>query len=289
MIAASFEYEAPTTVGQAIKLLTQLGDRGRLLAGGHSLIPIMKLRLAQPEVIVDIGRIAALRYVRSKRSPLAIGALATHAQVASDEGIRARCAILAETAAHIGDAQVRNRGTIGGALAHADPAADYPATLLALDAAIVAQGPNGRRVIPASQFFTGLLSTALAPDELLVEVRVPALPRASGGAYVKLPNLASHYAVVGVAAVVRLQGDTIAGIAVGLTGAGAQPTRATAVERALTGQAPTEDAIARASESAAEGVDLLSDVHASAGYRAAMARVYTRRAIQEALRRARAA
>ena len=286
MIAAPFEYEAPTTVGQAIKLIAKLGDRGRVLAGGHSLIPIMKLRLAQPEVLVDIGRIGALRYVRSQRAPLAIGALATHAQVASDEGIRARCGVLAETAAHIGDAQVRNRGTIGGALAHADPAADYPATILALDAEIVAQGPNGRRTIPATEFFTGLLSTALAPDELLVEVRVPALPKGSGGAYMKLPNKASHYAVVGAAAVVRLQGGTIASIAVGITGAGAQPARAADVERELTGRAPTEDAIARASEAAAEGIDVLSDVHGSADYRAAMARVYTRRAIQEAVRRA---
>jgi carbon-monoxide dehydrogenase medium subunit len=286
MIAAPFEYEAPTTVGQAIKLLSKLGDRGRVLAGGHSLIPIMKLRLAQPEVLVDIGRIDALRYVRSRRSPLAIGALATHAQVASDPGIRAKCAVLAETAQHIGDAQVRNRGTMGGSLAHADPAADYPATILALEAEIVAQGPNGRRTIPAAEFFTGLLSTALAPDELLTEVRVPALGKGSGGAYVKLPNKASHYAVVGAAAVVRLEGGKIASVAVGITGAGPQPVRAGAVERALTGQAPSQEAIARAAEAAVDGVDVLSDVHGSADYRAAMARIYARRAIQEAVRRA---
>jgi carbon-monoxide dehydrogenase medium subunit len=286
MIAAPFEYEAPTTVGQAIKLLSQLGDRGRVLAGGHSLIPIMKLRLAQPEVLVDIGRISALRYVRSKRAPLAIGALATHAQVAADEGIRARCAVLAETAAQIGDAQVRNRGTIGGALAHADPAADYPATILALDAELVAQGPDGRRTIRATEFFTGLFSTALAPGELLVEVRVPALGKGSGGAYKKLANKASHYAVVGAAAVVRLEAGKIASLGVGITGAGAQPVRAAAVEQSLTGQEPTEEAIGRAAEAAVEGIDVLSDVHGSADYRAAMARVYARRAIQEAVRRA---
>jgi carbon-monoxide dehydrogenase medium subunit len=292
MIAAPFEYEAPTTVDEVIRLLSRLGDRGRVLAGGHSLIPIMKLRLAQPEVLVDIGRIGALRYVRPENGRLAIGALTTHAQVASDPTIREQCAVLAETAGLIGDAQVRNRGTIGGSLAHADPAADYPATILALDAEIVAQGPQGRRTIRATEFFTGLLTTALAPDELLVEVRVPQLGpggtpgSAAGGAYRKLPNKASHYAVVGVAAVVRLDGGGIASAGVGITGAGSQPVRAAAVERALVGQAPSAEAIARAAEAAAEGLDLLGDVHGSAAYRAAMARVYTRRALQEALRRA---
>jgi carbon-monoxide dehydrogenase medium subunit len=286
MIAAAFEYEAPTSVDEAVRLLSQLGDRGRVLAGGHSLIPLMKLRLAQPEVLVDIGRIRDLRYVRADGGRLAIGALTTHAQLASDETLRERCAVLAETAAIIGDPQVRNRGTFGGALAHADPAADYPATVLALDAELVAQGPQGRRTIAATEFFHGLLTTALAPDELLIEVRVPAMSQGTGGAYRKLPNKASHYAVVGVAAVVRLEAGRIANLGVGVTGAGSQPIRATAVERALVGQAPTEEPIARAAEAAAEGLDLLSDVHASAEYRAAMTRVYARRAIQEAVRRA---
>jgi carbon-monoxide dehydrogenase medium subunit len=286
MIAATFEYEAPTTVDDAIRLLSELGDRGKVVAGGHSLIPLMKLRLAQPEVLVDIGRIGDLRYVRSEDDRIAIGALATHAQVTSDPAIREQCLVLAETAGEIGDAQVRNRGTIGGALAHADPAADYPATILALDAEIVAQGPQGRRTIRAADFFTGLLSTALAPDELLVEVRVPRLGAGAGGAYRKLPNKASHYAVVGAAAVVRLAGGRIGGLAVGITGAGAQPVRATAVEQALAGHEPSEEAIARAAESAAEGIDMLGDIHGSAEYRAAMARVFTRRAIQEAIRRA---
>ncbi|MDQ3702359.1 MAG: FAD binding domain-containing protein, partial [Chloroflexota bacterium] len=209
MIAAPFEYQAPTTVDEAIRLLSQLGDRGRVLAGGHSLIPIMKLRLAQPEVLIDIGRVGELRYVRAESDRLAIGALTTHAEVLSDATIREQCAVLAETAGHIGDAQVRNRGTIGGALAHADPAADYPATILALDAEIVAQGPGGRRTVPATEFFTGLFTTALSPDELLVEVRVPLLGQGAGGAYLKRPNPASHYAVVGVAAVVRLEGGRI--------------------------------------------------------------------------------
>jgi carbon-monoxide dehydrogenase medium subunit len=286
MIAAPFEYEAPTTVEEAIRLLSQHGDRGRVLAGGHSLIPIMKLRLAQPEVLIDIGRVAALRYVRAEGDHLAIGALATHAQVLTDPTIGERCAVLAETAGHIGDAQVRNRGTIGGALAHADPAADYPATILALDAEIVVQGPGGRRTISAAEFFTGLFTTALASDELLVEVRVPAVGPGSGGAYVKRPNPASHYAVVGIAAVVRLEGGRIASVSIGVTGAGAQPSRAAAAERALLGQVPTDETIATAAAVAAEGIDLLSDIHGSAEYRADMVCVYTRRALREAIRRA---
>jgi carbon-monoxide dehydrogenase medium subunit len=282
MIAAPFEYEAPGSVDEAIRLLARLGDRGKVLAGGHSLIPLMKLRLAQPEVLVDIGRLGELRSVREEDGWLAIGALVTHARVQADPAVRAHCLVLAETAELIGDPQIRNRGTIGGALAHADPAADYPATVLALEAEIVAQGPGGRRTIPATGFFTGLLTTALAPDELLVEVRVPRLGRGAGGAYRKLPNKASHYAVVGAAAVVRLEGGRVRALAVGVTGAGTQPVRAPAVERALVGQAPDEAAIARAAEGAAEGVELLSDVHGSAEYRAAMACVYARRAIQEA-------
>jgi carbon-monoxide dehydrogenase medium subunit len=206
--------------------------------------------------------------------------------VQADDTVRRECPVLAETAALIGDPQVRNRGTIGGALAHADPAADYPATVLALDAEIVAQGPRGRRTVPVTEFFTGLFTTALAPDELLVEVRVPRLGPGAGGAYLKRPNKASHYAVVGVAAVVRLEGGRVSRLGVGVTGAGSQPGRAPAVEQALLGEVPTEDAIARAAEGAAEGVDLLSDIHGSAEYRGAMARVYARRAVQEAVRRA---
>jgi carbon-monoxide dehydrogenase medium subunit len=286
VIPAAFDYQAPASVADAVKLLGELGDRGKVLAGGHSLIPIMKLRLAQPEVLVDIGRIPELREIRADGDKIAIGALVTHAQVLSHSAIREGCAVLSETAHEIGDIQVRNRGTIGGSLAHADPAADYPATILALDAEIVAQGPKGRRTIKATDFFTGMLSTALAPDELLVEVRVPKLGKGSGGAYLKLPNKASHYAVVGVAAVVRVEGGKLTSVAVGITGAGSQPIRASGVEKALTGQAASADAIAKAAESAAEGLDLLADIHGSADYRAHIARVYTRRAIAEAVTKA---
>ena len=286
MIPAQFEYQAPTSVDEAIKAIASLGDRGKVVAGGHSLIPIMKLRLAQPEVLVDIGRIGELRYIRADGDRLALGALATHAEVLRSSAVKEMAPVLAETAAEIGDQQVRNRGTIGGSLAHADPAADYPATILALDAEIVAQGPNGRRTIKATDFFTGMLATALAPDELIVEVRVPVQGKGSGSTYLKMPNKASHYAVVGVAALVRLDGGKVASLALAITGAGAQPLRARAVESALQGQTPSEDAVARAAGSAADGLDLLSDIHGSADYRAHIARVFAKRAILEAVRRA---
>jgi carbon-monoxide dehydrogenase medium subunit len=246
----------------------------------------MKLPLAQPEVLVDIGRIGELRYNRVDGDRLALGALATHSDVIRSGPVKESAPLLAETASHIGDQQVRNRGTIGGSLAHADPAADYPATILALDAEIVAQGKGGRRTIKAGEFFTGMLETALRPDELLVEVRVPVQGKGSGGTYLKLPNKASHYAVVGVAAVVRLEGGKLASVGVGITGAGSRPQRASAVEQALTGQAPSADAIAQAAKSAAEGLDLLSDIHGSADYRAHIATVFTRRALEEAVKRA---
>ena len=286
MIPAQFEYQSPTSLDAAISALASLGDRGKVVAGGHSLIPMMKLRLAQPEVLVDIGRIGELRYIRADGDRLALGALATHAEVLRSSAVKEQAAVLAETAAEIGDQQVRNRGTIGGSLAHADPAADYPATILALDAEIVAQGKGGRRTIKAGDFFTGMLETALRPDELLVEVRVPVQGKGSGGTYLKLPNKASHYAVVGVAAVVRLDGGKLASVGVGITGAGSRPQRASAVEQALTGQAPSADAIAQAAKSAAEGLDLLSDIHGSADYRAHIATVFTRRALEEAVKRA---
>lgn len=274
MIPAAFDYQAPKTVDEAVKLLSQLGDRGKVVAGGHSLIPIMKLRLSQPEVLVDIGRIGDLRYVRQDGNAVAIGALTTHHDVLTNDTVKSAAPLLTDTARHIGDPQVRNRGTLGGSLAHADPAADYPATILALDAEIVAQGSKGRRTIKATDFFTGMLSTALAPDELIVEIRVPS---GAKGAYLKMANKASHYAVVGVAAAVR-DGK----VAVGITGAGSVPTRATAVERAL-GNNPNADAIAQAAEQADQGIDFLDDIHGSAEYRRAMVKVYTRRAIADAL------
>ncbi|MBM4417864.1 MAG: xanthine dehydrogenase family protein subunit M [Chloroflexi bacterium] len=285
MIPVAFDYEAPATVADALKLLSRLGDRAKVVAGGHSLIPTMKLRLAQPEVLIDISRIAELRGITTDGNHLVVGALATHAQVASSDLVRRQAPLLAEVAGIIGDPQVRNRGTLGGSLAHADPAADYPAAALALDVEVVARGPRSERTIPITRFFRSLLTTALRPNELIVAVRVPKAARGQGGAYVKLANKASHYAVVGVAASVQVTRGRISAIAVGVTGAGSTPRRAGRVERALLGSPPDVAAIERASASAAEGLDLLSDIHGSAEYRAHITRVYTRRAIDAALGR----
>ena len=279
MYPASFDYKRPASVDEAIALLAQHGDDAKVLAGGHSLIPAMKLRLARPAVIVDIGRIANLSYIREAGGAVAIGATTTHQEIESSPLVAAKSPLLAETAAHIGDLQVRNRGTIGGSLAHADPAADYPASILALDAEIDLVGPRGRRTVTAGAFFVDLLQTAIAPDEILVEIRVPVT--ATTVAYVKTEQKASGFALCGVAAVV---GD--GGIRVGVTGVAAKAYRASAVEQALAGQrSPSEPAIAAASARAADGVEALGDIHASPEFRAHLAQVNTRRAIARAVGR----
>jgi carbon-monoxide dehydrogenase medium subunit len=280
MYAANFEYERPASVDEAIALLARHGEDAKVLAGGHSLIPAMKLRLARPAVVIDIGRIAGLSYIREAGGRVAIGATTTHADVAGSSLLQRLCPLLPDTAVRIGDAQVRNKGTIGGSLVHADPGADYPASILALDAEIELAGPRGKRVVPASAFFVSLLQTAVAPDEILVEVRVPATSRSV--AYVKTEQKASGFALAGVAAVVGPDG-----VRVGVTGVAAVPYRASAVEQALSGRSsPTPDAIAAAAAHAADGVDMLGDMHASAEFRAHLAEVNTRRAIERALQRA---
>jgi aerobic carbon-monoxide dehydrogenase medium subunit len=277
MYPASFDYKRPATVDEAVALLTQHGDDAKVLAGGHSLIPAMKLRLARPRVVVDIGRIANLRDIRETGNSIAIGAMTTHQEVASSKLLLDKCPLLPETASHIGDVQVRNMGTIGGSLAHADPAADYPAAILALDAEIVVAGPNGKRTIRAESFFLDLMTTALAPNELIVEIRVPVTARTV--AYVKTEQKASGFALAGVAAVISPDG-----IRVGVTGVAAKAYRATSVEQALKGKT-TADAIALAAARATDGVELLSDIHASADYRAQLAQVNTRRALERAASR----
>jgi carbon-monoxide dehydrogenase medium subunit len=280
MYPAQFDYKRPATIDEAIALLTQYGDDAKLLAGGHSLIPAMKLRLARPKVVVDIGRIANLSYIREAAGgAIAIGAMTTHQEIEASKVLRARSPLLAETAAHIGDAQVRNMGTIGGSLAHADPAADYPASILALDVEIDLAGPRGRRTVKASAFFVDLLTTAIAADEILTEIRVPAT--ANTVAYVKTEQKASGFALAGVAVVVGPDG-----VRVGVTGVAAKAYRATAVEQALAGQAtPNAQTIALAAARAADGVDPLGDIHASPEFRAHLAEVNTRRAIEQALAR----
>jgi carbon-monoxide dehydrogenase medium subunit len=279
MYPAPFEYKRPATVDEAIALLARHGDDAKLLAGGHSLIPAMKLRLARPAVIVDIGRIANMSYIRETGGAIAIGAMTTHGEIESSTLLRDRSPLLAETAAHIGDLQVRNKGTIGGSLAHADPAADYPAPILALDAEIDLAGPRGTRTVTAGAFFVDLLQTAIAPDEILTEIRVPATAKTV--AYEKTEQKASGFALAGVAVVIGADG-----VRVGITGVAAKAYRATAVEQALAGQrTPSASAIAAAASRAAEGIDALGDIHASPEFRAHLAEVNTRRAIERALAR----
>jgi carbon-monoxide dehydrogenase medium subunit len=279
MYPANFDYKRPATVAEAIALLTKHGDDAKVLAGGHSLIPAMKLRLARPAVVVDIGRIPNLNYIREVGGAIAIGATTTHQEIESSTLLREKSPLLAETASHIGDIQVRNKGTIGGSLAHADPAADYPAAILALDAEIDLAGPRGTRTVKALAFFVDLLQTAIGPDEILTEIRVPATAKTV--AYEKTEQKASGFALAGVAAVVAPDG-----IRIGITGVAATAYRAVAVEQALAAQrSPGAAAIAAAAAHAADGVDPLGDIHASPEFRAHLAEVNTRRAIERALAR----
>ena len=287
MIPSEFEYQAPKTLDEALRALGRHGDEAKILAGGHSLLPMMKLRLAAPRYIVDIGRIRGMDYIREERDKIAIGALVAHAQVITSELLRAKCPLLPETASEIGDMQVRNRGTIGGSVAHSDPAADYPAAILALDAEMVVQSSAGKRTIPAADFFVDLLTTQIRPGEILTEVRVPIKRAGEGMAYKKFHQPASGFAIVGAAArVIAGKSGQIEDIALGMTGVGSKAYRATAVEKSLRGKTASESLIAEACAKAAQGVDPLGDIFASAEYRREMASVFARRAITSALEKA---
>src|SRR5215218_10204613 len=288
MNPSQFAYQRAESVDEAIALLQEHGEGAKLIAGGHSLLPIMKLRLAEPETLVDIGRIPELRGVRRDDGEIAIGALSTHHQIATDPQIRSTIPLLADTAGRVGDRQVRNRGTIGGALAHADAAADYPAAILALEASIVARGPQGERSIPAREFFLDFLTTALQPDEILTEVQISMPLEGHGWSYQKLANQASGYAIVGVGAVVVLDAQgVVADVRVGVTGAAAVAWRAEATETALQGQGLQNDVVAAAADLVDGGIDYLDDLHGSAEYRRRVTRGLTRRAVAEAAGRAR--
>lgn len=280
MIPANFDYESPRTLSEALDLLV-LREHAKILAGGHSLLPAMKLRLAQPALLVDIGRIGGLSYIRESGDHIAIGALTTHADVASSQDLQRFSPLLAQAASHIGDTQVRNRGTVGGSLAQSHPAADYPAAVLALDAEIVARSRSGERVIPATKLFTGMFSTALRNDEIITEIRVPKTI-GDGVAYKKFHHPASGYAVVGVAVRLKMSGAgaKIESAAVGITGVAEHAYRATAVENALRGTPAS--AIADAATHAAHGVEVLGDYYASAEYRTHLVTVITRRALEQA-------
>jgi carbon-monoxide dehydrogenase medium subunit len=287
MIPVYFEYHAATSVLEAVGELSQHKD-AKILAGGHSLLPAMKLRMAQTTMLIDIGRIKELVRITADSNELAIGALTTHAMIAGSKEVRQRCPALSDAASMIGDQQVRNRGTIGGSVSHADPAADYPAVLLALGAEMHAVWATGSRTIRASDFFVDLMTTALKQNELLVEIRIPALAPRTGCAYVKFPQPASRFAIVGACARVTLDAQGVCSQAgIGVTGACATPKRVSAVEAALHGKKLDDAAINDAAAQAANGMDCLSDIHASAEYRAHLVTVMTRRAIQAAVARAR--
>lgn len=280
MIPAGFDYAAPKTVADALKLLRRHPE-ARIMAGGQSLLSLMKLRVATPPMVVDLGRIEGLAYIRKRGPTLAIGAMTTHAEIAASAIVRREARALAEAAEAIGDMQVRNMGTIGGSLAHADPAADYPAAFLALEGSVVVGGGRQSRIIPADNFFTGLFSTALSAGEIITEVRIPLRPAITGSAYLKMKHPASGFAIVGAAAVVRAgakKGDA-AQVRLAFTGAAAHAFRAKAVEAALAGKVLDDATVRVAMEHAAGGFEPLEDLAADGAYRRQLVRVYGRRAV----------
>lgn len=285
MIPAAFSYHRASTVDEAVQLMQDLGADARLLAGGHSLLPAMKLRLARPAAVIDIGRIESLRGIHQEADRLEVGALTRHADLASAR-LPAGFQGILECAGQIGDPQVRRRGTIGGSLCHADPSADWPAVVLALDAEMVLLGPDGERTVAAAEWFVAPFLTALQPGEILAQIRFPVPPARTGSAYLKLARKASDFAIVGAAARVTVdEAGRCTAAAVGVTGVGDVPYRASPVEDLLVGRTLDDDVIAEAALRAADGVDPISDVHADGDYRSHVAQVYVRRALQAALRR----
>jgi len=283
MIPAAFDYQRASSVDEAVTLLAESGGDAKILAGGHSLIPTLKLRLARPATLIDIGRIDELKGISEDGDTIVIGALTTHDDVASSDVVQAKAPNLAAAAAAIGDLQERNWGTIGGALAHAVPAADYPAAILADKAEIVVQGPNGSRTVPAAEFFVDIFKTAVQEDELITTVRVPARAAGTGSVYLKFPNPASGYAVVGCAANVTMDGGKCANAKVAFNGVSGVAFRDAGVEDAITGTSGDEAAIAAAAECAGNGQDCMSDTFASADFRAHLAKVYAKRALAAAV------
>ena len=283
MIPAQFDYVAPTTLDEALSLLAEHADDAKILAGGHSLIPAMKLRLAQPAMLIDIGRIRDLSYINESAGQIRIGAMTTHYQIEASERLKEMCPLLPECASVIGDVQVRNKGTIGGSLAHADPAADWPAAIIALRAEMVAVSSQGERVISSDDFFVDMLTTALRPEEVLREIRIPASSGRTGQAYMKVHQPASGFAIVGVAVNLTLDGDgKCSSTSIGITGVAAKAYRAAQVETALNGATLDEQTIAAAASHAADGVDANGDIYASDDYLRHLAQVYTQRCIAAA-------
>ena len=286
MVAAKFDYHAPSTVEDALEILNSNQD-AKILAGGHSLIPMMKTGLAAPGALIDLGKVEGLSYVNEQAGGLAIGAMTTYQELSANDAVAANAAVLGEAAASVADPQVRNMGTIGGSLAHADPAGDLPAVAIALNAQLVARSGSGERIISADDFFVDLLTTTLEPEEILTEIRIPALGSNTGAAYAKMANKASHYAVVGVAAVVSVDDSgNCTAARIGITGAGASASRATESESRLVGSSLDDAAVFSAAGHAADGIELNEDIHASAEYREHLTKVFALRAIRSAIERA---
>ena len=289
MIPAAFEYHAPSTIDEATALLTKLGDDAKVLSGGQSLIPLMKLRLASPAHLVDINAIPGLSGIREADGFLRIGALTRESELEESEIVRNRYPLLHDTSKVIADPVVRNLATVGGNLAHGDPANDHPATMLALGAEVVAVGPKGERRVPIASFFTGPFETTLKPDEILVEVRIPVPPARSGGAYLKLERKVGDFATAAVAAQVTLgTNGACEYVGIGLTNVGLTPIKATRAEAALKGKAPDEATITRAAELAAEVAEPSEDLRGSVEYKKDLVRILTARALRKAVERARA-
>lgn len=287
MYPAAFDYYAPKHIKEVLGLLGKLKDDAKILAGGHSLIPMMKLRLAQPKHLVDLRKVSGLSGIKLNGKAFAIGAMTTHWEIESSATVKSKLPVLAEVASVIGDPAVRNKGTLGGSLAHADPAADWPAAMIALDAEIVCEGPKGKRKVAADQWFLGLMATALQDKEILVQVRVPLPAAGSGAAYMKFPHPASRFAVVGVCAAVTLDKQgTCVKASVAVTGAGTKAVRAKGVEAGCTGKKLDAATIEAAAQKAAEGVDVQADLQGSVEYKSHLCRVFAKRALTEAVKRA---
>lgn len=286
MIPTSFDYIAAKSVDDALSLLAKHKDDAKLLAGGHSLLPAMKLRIAQPKVLIDISRIKDLNYIREEGGQIRIGATTTHFQIETSDVLRRACPLLPEAATNLGDMQVRNKGTIGGSIAHADPAADWPASIIALNAEMVAVGPKGERVIKSDDFFVELFTSALQPGEILREIRFTPPKGKFGQAYLKFRHPASGFAVVGIAVSLIAEGSKCGSCGVGVTGVAGKAYRAGGVERALKGAGLDGKTLAAAAEHVCDGVEPNSDLFASAEYRKHLAQVYTRRALETAVSRA---
>jgi carbon-monoxide dehydrogenase medium subunit len=286
MIPPSFDYHAPKTLPEALGLLGQLGDEAKILSGGQSLLPLLKLRLARPAHVIDIGRIPGLDYIKEEGGFLKIGALVHEAGLEASPVVRSKYPILVDTARVIADPVVRNRATVAGNLAHGDPANDHPATMLAIGAEVVATGPKGQRTIPVEKFFTSIFTTALEPTEVLTEVRIPVPPPGSGGAYMKLERKVGDFATAGAAAFLVIGGGKIEHAGIGLTNVGPTPIKATDAEQFLRGKAPDAATFAEAARRAAAAASPSPDRRGAVEYKREMARVLTQRALEKAAQRA---